>query len=127
MRAIRDGQRVLDALCDRMWPAAPIQPTSVKSGRRLPLSVSDADVVARASRARNGAQFAALWAGDWRSRYGSQSEADLALCSHLAFWCDGDAARVDTLFRQSGLMREKWNRADYRGWTLERACSGGRA
>lgn len=40
----------------------------------------------------------------------SPSEADLALCSHLAFWTGRDAAKMDTMFRQSGLMRDKWDR-----------------
>jgi primase-polymerase (primpol)-like protein len=110
-----------------MWPPIPERDPDSGSFSRRPLSVSDSDVVARASRARNGALFSALWAGDWKQRYGSQSEADLALCSLLGFWCDGDAARVDALFRRSGLYRDKWNRDDYRRWTLERACSGGRA
>lgn len=124
MTPIRDGQKVLDALCDRLWPPAP--PASPSQPRR-PLAVSDAEIVSRASRAKNGALFAQLWRGDWRGRYGSQSEADMALAGLLAFWCDGDAARVDALFRRSGLYRAKWDRDDYRGWTLERACSGGRA
>lgn len=51
-----------------------------------------------------------LWQGDC-SRYPSQSEADMALCSHLAFWTGKDAAQMDRLFRQSGLMRDKWDRA----------------
>lgn len=42
--------------------------------------------------------------------YASQSEADLALCSHLAFWTGRDAAKMDSMFRQSGLMRDKWDR-----------------
>ncbi|MFQ7644172.1 hypothetical protein, partial [Ruthenibacterium lactatiformans] len=40
----------------------------------------------------------------------SHSEADIALCNALAWWTNCDAARVDRLFRQSGLMREKWDR-----------------
>jgi hypothetical protein len=34
---------------------------------------------------------------------------------------------VDGLFWQSGLDRAKWERADYRAWTLARACYGRRA
>lgn len=56
-----------------------------------------------------GEQFAALWAGD-TSSYQSQSEADMALCNWLAWWTNKDAARMDRLFRSSGLMREKWDR-----------------
>ena len=112
---------MLDALCDRLWPVAKVTPIRASSHRQ---ALADGEVIERASRARNGDRFAALWAGEWQGRYGSQSEADLALASMLSFWCDGDGARVDRLFRQSGLYREKWDRADYRGWTLERACGG---
>ncbi len=42
-----------------------------------------------------------------RGHYTSQSEADLALCNFLAFWTGGDAARIDRLFRRSGLYRPK--------------------
>ncbi len=81
----------------------------------------DAALLDRARNARNGATFVRLWNGDY-SDYPSQSEADLALCSILAFWTGKDPARIDVLFRQSGLMREKWDRADYRDRTIEAAC-----
>jgi primase-polymerase (primpol)-like protein len=75
-----------------------------------PLTVDrdDAGLLERAHAARNGAKFAALWRGDV-SGYPSHSEADLALCTQLAFWTGGDAARVDRLFRRSGLWRPKWD------------------
>ena len=34
----------------------------------------------------------------------------MSLCNWLAWWTNRDAQRVDRLFRQSGLMREKWDR-----------------
>ena len=37
------------------------------------------------------------------------SRADLALCNHLAFYTGRDARRMDGMFRQSGLMRAKWD------------------
>ncbi|MFR4804189.1 MAG: hypothetical protein ACLT98_13270 [Eggerthellaceae bacterium] len=40
---------------------------------------------------------------------GDRSAADMALCSHLAFWCGRDAGRMDRIFRRSGLMRDKWD------------------
>jgi hypothetical protein len=42
----------------------------------------------------------------------------------LAFWIGEDAARIDALFRQSGLYREKWERKDYRNRTITEALSG---
>lgn len=53
-----------------------------------------------------------------------RSEADAALCSHLAFWTGRDCARIDNLFRASGLMRDKWDREDYAHGTVLLACSG---
>jgi primase-polymerase (primpol)-like protein len=54
----------------------------------------------------------------------------MALCSLLAFWTGGDAGRVDRLFRDSGLMREKWGEvhfsdgSTYGEKTVERAIAG---
>ena len=74
----------------------------------LPPNLDDAQLLERARAARNGAKFTALWSGD-TSGYSSHSEADQALCNMLAFWTAGDAARVDRLFRASGLCRPKWD------------------
>ena len=70
--------------------------------------LSDAQLIERARTAKNGAKFSRLWEGELNG-YNSHSEADLALCSHLAFWADRDSVRVDALFRQSGLYRPKWD------------------
>lgn len=50
-----------------------------------------------------------LYQGDF-SEYNSQSEADMAFCSILAFWCGGDTSLMDSIYRKSGLMRDKWDR-----------------
>lgn len=72
-------------------------------------SVLDDDaVISKATYARNGTTFKMLWSGDF-SHYSSQSEADLALCGILAFWTNRSISQMDILFRQSGLMREKWD------------------
>src|SRR5215217_4277687 len=85
--------------------------------------LSDSDVIQKALAASNGARFLRLWNGDTEV-YGSHSEADLALCGMLAFWTGGDAARIETLFRQSGLYRKKWERKDYRNRTITEALNG---
>lgn len=51
------------------------------------------------------------------------SSADMALACHLAFWCGRDVARIERLMRQSGLVREKWDRADYLARTIANACA----
>jgi primase-polymerase (primpol)-like protein len=42
----------------------------------------------------------------------------------LAFWTGGDAARIDSLFRRSGLYRKKWDRNDYCNRTVGQALKG---
>lgn len=74
-----------------------------------PNNLDDQALLKKAQEAKNGAKFSRLFAGNWSMDFESQSEADLALCSHLAFWTGGDRARIDRLFRDSGLYREKWN------------------
>jgi NrS-1 polymerase HBD domain/AAA domain len=46
-----------------------------------------------------------------QQRYPSQSEADQALCNILAFWLGRDPTAMDNVFRQSALMRPKWDEA----------------
>jgi putative DNA primase/helicase len=92
--------------------------------RTAQLDVGDEDLLALAKQAKNGDKFSRLWSGDTSDYAGDDSRADLALCSLLAFWTDGDTERMDHLFRQSGLMREKWNRHDYRERTFNRVLEG---
>ncbi|WP_224448673.1 hypothetical protein [Haloprofundus salilacus] len=102
---------------------------STKQTRELTFTpqLDDEEIIQRAQSAANGEKFSALWNGDI-SGYDSHSEADMALCCLLAFWANRDASRVDRLFRQSGLVRPKWDEvhyadgATYGERTVERAC-----
>jgi len=76
----------------------------------LPLNLTEAEIIKLAEGSKQGNAFRGLYSGDWKTLYSSQSEADLALCSMLAFWCGRDEQFMDKLFRASGLMREKWDR-----------------
>ena len=93
------------------------------------VDLDDEDLLGKARNASNGKKFQRLWNGQTRG-YESHSEADLALCSLLAFWTGGDRSRIDRLFRQSGLMREKWDEVHYADGstygekTIERAVAG---
>jgi hypothetical protein len=85
----------------------------------------DEELLERMFAARNGPKVRALWDGDISAYQDDDSAADLALCSCLAFWTGGDAGRIDSLFRGSGLMRDKWDspRGDgtYGEQTVEKA------
>ena len=85
------------------------------------------DIVKAACNAKNGANFQALYSGN-TDGYTSPSEADMAFCNMLAFWTGCDADKMDAIFRQSGLMREKWDRrqsgSTYGALTIQKAIAG---
>ena len=84
------------------------------------LTSRDEAILFSAKNALNGDKFNILWRGDWeaikdesepeKGKYDSQSEADEALCSLLAFHTGSDPEAMDRLFRNSGLMRPKWDK-----------------
>ena len=107
--AIQDRQTVLEHLQAELFSTevATAKPPATFS---LLSDVSNEELIRRAINARNGERFRRLWTGDISDYGNDHSRADLALCRILAFWCGGDLNRVDVLFRESGLMREKWDR-----------------
>jgi primase-polymerase (primpol)-like protein len=93
------------------------------------VDLSDSELLRRAIGSKSGDTIQGLLNGDsslWSgrdSRYPSQSEADMGLCFYLAFWTGGDPERMDRLFRDSGLYREKWDRRHYgNGATYGKVC-----
>ena len=126
VRPLREAQEAINSLYRRLSTKrekAENKPTGGKEG--VPLT--DQQIIDIASRASNGAQFLELWEGRWQQRYQSQSEADLALCNMLAFYCGKDTAQMDRLFRSSALMRDKWDRAQngstYGAFTIQKAVA----
>jgi len=118
---VSDLTSELAGLYRELIPVAATNGTGKFSAKATALPSSNGELLERACRARDGAKFARLWHGDF-SDYPSHSEADLAFCCLLAFWTRRDAGRIDALFRQSGLMRDKWLRDDYRENTIAYAC-----
>lgn len=92
-----------------------------------PVNLDDAEIIDKARNCKTGAVFQLLYSGDWQGVYGSQSEADIALCNHLAFWTQRNAAQMDRIFRSSGLMRPKWDtkrgQLTYGEITIGKACA----
>ena len=95
--------------------------------KALDITAGGFDVICKLRKQKNGEKFCKLFdEGDF-SDYGSHSEADLALCSMIAFRVGDDPDAIDQIFRQSALYREKWEREDYREETLAKgieACNG---
>ena len=123
-RTINSRQKALTALYRELFPEeqpAPPLPTTPQPARDA-IPQDDQELLQRMFAARNGAAVRALWQGQNHGHVGpdgqpDESAADLALCNHLAFWTGCDAQRMDRMFRQSGLMRPKWDRRARQGET----------
>jgi len=82
--------------------------------------LSDWELIEKAKRSKNGQQFSDLWNGNADAYSNDMSAASLALCNYLAFWTNDDTERIDRLFRESGLMRSKWDERRPEGtWGLK--------
>lgn len=72
-------------------------------------------------------KFRKLFSGQFEE-YPSQSEADLAFCSMVAYFTDGNAELMDKAVRESQLYRDKWDKkhgADtYGNLTIKKALDG---
>ena len=109
---LSDGTESLTMVLEKFMRRKPDVPALPDAGFQLNFSekrLTADDVIRRAQMARNADKFQRLFSGDF-SEYGSQSEADAALCAILAHYTD-DTGVIDEVFRRSGLMREKWDRA----------------
>ena len=112
---IEDRQPEIEELLVRLslFEAVPQEdPSPAPAAENLPLARA-LELVQEAC--RNDVIFDRLWKGDatlWEGDspiYPSQSEADLALSSLIADRINNAPGTVDRLFRESGLMRPKWD------------------
>ncbi len=101
---IADYQSLLDVLYGEMAPPS----VAALVDRESPLD--DLELLEMASRATNGSKFDSLCRGEWQNEYPSQSEADFALLSIIAFYSQ-DNQQVRRVFRMSALgKRDKATR-----------------
>ena len=126
---IAENQQEIEALYHEFHSLPTVRPSRRESTRRGVARAEaqpkrpDDEVLEQAMNAKNGAAFRELWEGQWQSnpRYASQgrpdaSKADWQLVRYLLYWTGNDPVQADRLFRQSVLMRDKWD---------ERVNSGG--
>ena len=120
-RSIEHRQEEVSKLYSELFPGR--EKVSQKRETQPLHNIADFEIIQKALNANDGGKFRQLWKGDW-SEYPSQSEADMALCTKLVFWVGVDPQRIDAIFRQSGLYRDKWDREDYRDRPINAAMEG---
>lgn len=101
-KTVRNIQEPLDRLIALVTKDVKPTPEAVKA--TLSFSAQD-----RLDIALRDAKFSSLFYGNTAAYGGDDSAADMALAVKLAFYTGGDAAAMDALFRQSRLMRPKWD------------------
>ncbi len=94
---------------------------------RASVALSDNEIIELAcKKPRTGDKFRSLWDGNWNDHYNSASEADSSVVFTLAYYTK-DAAQIDRIFRQSKLMRSKWDQLHgietYGATTIAKALS----
>jgi primase-polymerase (primpol)-like protein len=107
---VQEAERATASESEQRGDADDESPTT--DAADVDVDLEDEDLLKKARNASNGEKFERLWNGNTVG-YDSQSEADMALCCLLAFWTGGDRSQMEQLFRQSGLMREKWDEVHY--------------
>lgn len=113
---------------EKVSTPTPTAPPAASAG------LTDNEIIEKCLNAADGEgeKFVRLWSGDTSDYKDDKSAADLALCNALAFYTT-DVKQIDRLFRQSSLMREKWDEVHYKSGetygtrTLACAVSGYKA
>ena len=86
------------------------QHPQVKTAAKVGNGLSEQEIINRMrNNPKQGAKLSRLLDGDISIYNNDHSSADIALCNALAFWTNHDYKKIDNIFRQSGLMRSKWD------------------
>lgn len=105
-----------------------LRKNSVTQNDSVDLEEVSREIVEIINNSRQAEKFQKLYLyGDISEYNEDDSSADMALCCILAYYCGEDFELIDTIFRQSKLYREKWNREDYKHNTISKAikkCEG---
>ena len=80
-------------------------------------TMSDKDVVEKASEAKNGDKFKRLYAGE--DLQNNHSNSDMSLMNILAYWCNGDKEQMLRIFATSGLFRPNKSPDYYEGTAIK--------
>ena len=80
-------------------------------------TMSDKDIVEKASNAKNGDKFKRLYEGEDLQH--NHSNSDMSLMNLLAYWCNGDKEQMLRIFATSGLFRPNKSPDYYEGTAIK--------
>ena len=108
------GQAIVDSIVDCYLKTKPATTQTLRRPTGQETRTADA-IIGAIRRSKQAPKFDKLFRGNWQDyKVGHEgaSRADEALCCIVAFWTQ-DPAAIDAIFRQSELMRPKWDEIHY--------------
>ena len=131
---VRERQAQLDKLYKKIFgkpqtgkkqrKVAPIpQAAASDSSGSSDVEGEDNELWERMFAGQDGDKIRRLFEGDISDYGEDDSSADMGLCNFLANRIGDDRERIERMLRQSGLVRDKWEREDYLDRTIDEALS----
>lgn len=100
----------LEELFEKYFGGAPDE-AETHSGSAEENTMSNAELWERMFRSANGDSIKSYYDGHLLNN--DHSATDMALCNFLAFWTGKSADKMDSMFRETALMRDKWDRVHH--------------
>lgn len=107
-REVSNDQSYIDSLVERYFKREVINDEFIPN-QVTPSNLDDVEVMKLMEKSKNADKLSKLMSGGWREIFESQSEADLSLLNALAFYTQKNIVQMDRIFRDSDLMRPKWD------------------
>lgn len=107
-REVSCDQIYIDSLVERYFKHEVITNDTINYDI-TPANLEDNEVMQLMAKSKNSDKLSKLMSGGWREIFESQSEADLSLLNALAFYTQKNIVQMDRIFRDSDLMRPKWD------------------
>ncbi|WP_301420247.1 phage/plasmid primase, P4 family [Mammaliicoccus lentus] len=108
-REILRNQPYIDSLVERYFKREVISNDFIDR-EITPSNLDDVEVMQLMARSKDADKISKLMSGGWQELFESQSEADLSLLNALAFYTQKNAKQMDRIFRNSDLIRNKWDK-----------------
>lgn len=106
-RPILNNQPILNAVVERHFGFKEMPTEEIVDIK--PSKIPNAKLWTKMLNSKKGDVIKDLYSGDISTYNNDHSAADQALCNHLAFYTQKNYQQMDSMFRESGLMREKWD------------------
>lgn len=108
-KGVVDGTESVKYLHNKYIQKQEVAQQYIRSDYDSLIDLSEDEIVKAALNSKKGKRFEVFLNGGWEAFYNSHSEADMAFANDLAFWTGRDYSKMDSIFRNSSLMREKWD------------------